>query len=287
MRRKWLILACVILFGCGAALWAVGNALTRPTNASVAMPDPPARAVFIRSTGDIRLAGTYWPSPRPDAPAVLLLHGNGGHRGSMNETAHWLNGQGYAVLAIDFRGHGQSTASDKSFGLFESEDARSAFVWLRAAHPGASIGVIGVSLGGAASLLGPHGPVPADAFVLEGMYPDIRHAIRNRLASRGGDWTAAVIEPLLSYQSIPRYGVWPSSISPIRALAHVRAPVMIVGGAEDRYTPPDETRALYNAVRGPRALHILAGAAHRDIGGEPSGDFKQVLLAFLDRNLKK
>ena len=284
MLRCVQVVAVAALLGC-AGIWAVGSVLTRATNADVVTPAAPALTVRIPGEGNIELAGTYWPAPQSGAPAILVLHGNGSNRGSMSETAAWLNQHGYAVLAIDFRGHGQSTPAGKSFGLFEADDAHAALDWLRKANPEAHIGVIGFSLGGAASLLGSHGPLPVDALVLEGVYPDIRHAIYNRLAIRMGKWPATVIEPLLSYQSLPRFGVWPSAISPIHALAQVHAPVMIVGGGDDHNTPPAEAQAMYDAVKTHGELHILTGVSHDDLGRTQPAYFKAALLAFLKRNL--
>ena len=277
-------LLAIILIG-SAGVWGVGSLLTRTTNRHVTVPEKPAQLVHIDSTDGVRLAGTYWPAADKGAPAILMLHGNGNNRGAMSGTASWLNTHGYAVLAIDFRGHGDSTPAGKSFGLFEAEDAEAALAWLRQRHPRARVGVIGFSLGGAASVLGDEGPLPVDAFVLQGVYPDIRRAIFNRLAIRLGQWPASAIEPLLSYQSLPRFGVWPSSISPIRALAQVKAPVLLMGGGKDTNTPPEETRAMYGAVRANAELRILEGVDHDTLGRTLPETFP-ILLAFLDRNLK-
>ena len=287
LNAKWPVkaLGLAAFLGC-VGVWGVGSLLTAATNSQVPLPSPPARVVAITSTSDIRLAGTYWPTARAGAPAILLLHGNGSNRGSMHESGAWLNSQGYAVLAIDFRGHGQSTAARKSFGLFEADDARAALDWLRKENPGGRIGVIGYSLGGAATLLGHRGPLPADAIVLEGVYPDIRHAIYNRLTLRIGNWPATAIEPLLSYQSLLRFGVSPPSLSPMDALARVNVPVMIVGGGDDRNTPPSETIAMYEAVKTHGELHILPGVGHDQLGRDPPAYFRRILVAFLDRHLK-
>src|SRR5688572_14009224 len=165
-KRMLVGLAIVALLG-GAGIWAIGSALTRSTNSAVADPAPPARLVKIASSADIELAGTFWASHGPAAPAILLLHGNGSNRGSMTVTAELLNANGYEVLAIDLRGHGQSSPAGKSFGLREADDAHAALDWLRKANPGAPVGAIGFSLGGAASLLGRQGALPVDALVLQ------------------------------------------------------------------------------------------------------------------------
>lgn len=213
-RLSGALLVATVL-GC-AGLWGVGNMLTRSTNTKVTAPAFPARPVRIASTDGVELAGSYWPGSEADAPAILMLHGNGSNRGSMSEGASWLNERGYAVLAVDLRGHGESSPAEKSFGLHEADDAQAALSWLRQRNPGGRIGIVGFSLGGAASLIGPHGPLTVDALVLEGVYPDIRRAIFNRLAIRLGEWPATFAEPLLSYQSLPRFSEdsWPTANPP-------------------------------------------------------------------------
>jgi alpha-beta hydrolase superfamily lysophospholipase len=182
IRRLFLpLLTLIILLGL-AASWRFGGAMVRPTPSRVPPAAPPAIDFRLRATDGLPLAATYRPGRRPDSPAVLLLHGNGASRAAVAPNAGWLAAQGYAVLAIDFRGHGGSASVPHSFGLFESRDAEAAFAWLKRRQRGAKVAVVGISLGGAAALLGDRGPLPADALVLQAVYPDIRHAIRNRIA---------------------------------------------------------------------------------------------------------
>jgi pimeloyl-ACP methyl ester carboxylesterase len=247
--RRWsFLLAILIVIGL-AISWLLGSVMTQPSPSHVQPAIAPARDVRLRTADGLTIAATYWPGARPDAPAILLLHGNGASRAAMVPTALWASrNQGYAALAIDFRGHGESTPARNSFGLFEARDAEAAFRWLKHQQHGAPVGVIGVSLGGAAALLGEHGPLPADALVLQAVYPDIRHAIRNRIGAVLGSWPAIVLEPLLSYQSEFRFGVGPAALSPIERLRHFNKPVLVIGGERDRYTPPEETRAMLAAA---------------------------------------
>ncbi|MDB5704304.1 MAG: alpha/beta fold hydrolase [Sphingomonas bacterium] len=283
---RFLPIAGLIAIAAGLiAAWAVGSALVRPTPSTVAPATRPALDFHLASKDGVTLGASYWPGARADGPAVLLLHGNGAARAAMAPTAMWLAAQGFAVLSIDFRGHGDSTAREHSFGHAESADAHVALRWLRHQQHGGKIAVIGVSLGGAAALIGPEGPVPADALVLQAVYPDIRHAIRNRIAAVAGAWPAFLLEPLLSYQSRPRFGVWPDALSPIAALPAYRGPVLIVGGGADRYTPPDETRALYAAARGPKRLWWATGMDHASVSGVATPAYRAALLAFLVRTI--
>lgn len=285
-RRR--LLAWTFMIGAVLGLllaWTAGSAMTGPTNALVPALGDGALGVTMDSQDGVRLSGSYWASGSSSTAAVLLLHGNGGDRRQMVPMANWLSRQGYPVLAIDFRGHGESTPMRKSFGLEESRDAKAAFDWLKRKHPSSRIAVIGYSLGGAAALLGDQGPLPADAMVLESVYPDIRRAIFNRIAAQTGAILAYVGEPLLSFQSLPRYGVWPSRISPIRATREVKAPVMIVGGAEDRYTPRAETEAMFEAAGRNGDLVILNGISHDQVVSVASPEFRARLLRFLQSHL--
>ena len=283
--RRWSFLFAVLIIIGLAVSWLLGSAMTGPTPSHVARATAPARDVRLRTADGLTITASYWPGASPNAPAVLLLHGNGASRAAMAPTAAWLARQGYAALAIDFRGHGESSPAQHSFGLGESRDAAAAFAWLKRQQHGAPVAVLGSSLGGAAALLGPHGPVPADALILIAVYPDIRHAIRNRIGAQLGSWPAMLLEPLLSYQSPFRFGVWPDALSPIEALRRYPGPLLVIGGDRDRYTPPVETRALFNAALGPRQILWIAGADHSAASGMSSDACRDRLRLFLAQTI--
>lgn len=246
----------------GLLVWAGGSILARPVNWSVAAPAPPGQRVELRSSDGVALEGSYWPGAQEDGPAVLLLHGINNDRTIFARHVPWLNGLGYAVLAIDLRGHGASAAVERTFGWRESADAEAALAWLRRRTPARKVGVIGVSLGGAAVLLGGDGPLPADALILHAVYPNLRKAILNRLERSGSPTAARLAEPMLSYQSWLRYGVSPDRISPQEGLRRFRGAVLVIGGTADRDTRIEDSRALYEAAPGPKALWLVDGAGH-------------------------
>jgi uncharacterized protein len=242
---------------------------------------------FLTASDGIKTAASYFPADKAGAPGVLLFHGVGASRSQFEDHVKWLNRAGYAVLTIDFRGHGESDQEQRSFGLFEARDARAAYERLKAKQDGAPIGAIGVSLGGAAVLMGDKGPLPVDALILQAVYPDIRRAISNRIAYYAPSLIAALGEPILSYQSILRYGVWPDRLSPIAAAKHYHGPVLVIGGTDDRYTPPDETRALAAAFPHPPQMWFAEGLSHGQVSSLDSAGYQQRVLAFLDQHLKR
>lgn len=255
----WALLVCALVLG-GA--WLAGSIVGRPANRAVPPPPAPARVVRLEASDGVRIEGSYWPGARADGPAVLLLHGINASREMFDRHAAWLNGLGYAVLAIDFRGHGGSGAVERTFGWTEARDARAALAFLRKADPNRRVGVIGVSMGGAAALLGEDGPLPAEAMILQAVYPDLRTAIANRADRARLAPLTAMVEPLFSYQSYLRFGVAPEDIAPIEGVRRYSGRLLVIGGAADRDTTVADSRALHHAAPEPKALWLVDGADH-------------------------
>lgn len=266
--------------------WLVGEIVVRfRRNPAPFLPGGPAREVTLRAADGLPIAAIYWPGARPDAPGALLLHGVYDSWADLAQHADWLAEQGFAALAIDFRGHGRSSSAPHSFGLNEARDARAAFDWLTTQQEGAPVGVLGVSLGGAAALLGAEGPLPCASLVLQAVYPDIRRATRNRIAAFLSPPVALLLEPLLSYQCVVRFGVWPERLTPKRALAAYDGPVLVIGGGKDRFTPPAETREMFDAAPGRKRLLMLDGLDHDETSHVWSEDYRTAILSFFHSTL--
>ena len=80
--------------------------LPEPFAALPGGPEPTGRGVLTGSEA-IPLAFARWDLPEPRG-RVVLAHGYGEHGERYRHTAGWLNRLGWAVSAIDHRGHGRS-----------------------------------------------------------------------------------------------------------------------------------------------------------------------------------
>lgn len=217
--------------------------------------------------------------------AALLLHGVGDDRRAMIERARFLHAAGYSVLLPDFQGHGESVGVHVTFGALESLDAAAALDYLRARTPGERVGVIGVSMGGAAALVGPSGPLRVDALVLESVYPTITDAVRDRLRAWLGPIGPAFTSPLISFVG-REIGVSPAALRPLDCIGVVTAPIFIAAGTEDRYTPRSETRSLYARAPSPKELWMVSGAGHVDLHAFAAIEYERRIGGFLSRNLR-
>jgi uncharacterized protein len=276
-----LIMPIVLL----AISWIAGGLLSAPANEPIGnIPaDLSGASVQIPSQSGGTLQGWYIPGQK-GAGAVVLMHGVRANRLSMLDRARFLSRAGYTVLLFDFQAHGESPGQNITFGYLESRDAIAAVEFLRARVTTEKVGVIGVSMGGAAaSLAAPH--LNTDALVLEMVYPTINDAVSDRLAARFGGW-ARVFTPLLTWQLKPRLGVSAEALRPLDRVGSIRAPKLFVVGAEDRYTTLAESRQLFDAAAAPKSIWVVDGAGHQDLCSFAGTEYERRILAFFAKYLK-
>ncbi len=278
--QRWIFL---LLIAClGLAYWESGEYLLRPHPSRVGAPpdDLNATQICIPRADDDCIAGWFAAAPHSKGDA-LLLHGSGANRRAMLGRARFLRSLGWGVLLIDLRAHGETAGAYKSAGLLESKDAASAIAWLGRKQAKAPLLIVAYSLGAAAAVLG-DAAEQADALVLEALYKDLPSAIAHRLNIYFGD-LGPLLTPLLTLQFRLRYGVTADELSPLQRLTRLGTPVMLIAGDRDRRSPPSDTRALYRAAAGQKALWLVPGAAHEDFYAIATEEYETRVSSFLYR----
>ena len=285
MKRLALLLAALVVVAGGLSVYWVGGQLAAPAPREIGAPpaDLPGRAVKVPSPAAGVLKGWLVPGRR-DAGAVLLLHGVRASRLEMLGRARFLHARGYTVMLFDSRAHGESGGQRITFGYLESLDARALLGALRQAAPGERLGVIGVSLGGVACLVGPQ-PLRVHALVLESVYPTLEEAIDNRLAIRLGA-LGPPLAPLLTVQLRPRLGFGVEDLRPIDSVDRVGAPLLVIAGTEDRHTTIVQSRRLFARAKAPKELWEVPGAGHVNYHRAAPAEYEARVGGFLARHLR-
>lgn len=294
-RRKWLRRA-LALAGLAVLAWlavsfAVAHRLTR--RAAPLSPEPvPAVAwgtaePLNLNTPDGQALGAWFSAGRPDRPAVVLLHGNGGNRTATLPQAELLATAGYPVLAVTLRAHGDSTGDVNDFGLSARNDVLAAVEWVETHHRGMPVVVWGRSLGSAAALFAAGEPGPrVSGYVLEYPFRDLRTAVWNRLRTRlpwGVRHAAYAGLRLTAPLVLPDF----DRISPLDAASGGAArgagtrPVLVLAGSADSRAPPDDARAIAERI-GPRAeLVVIEGGDHLALDAPDPARYRATVLGFL------
>lgn len=289
MRR---ILIAVLLAGLVplAGLAGLGELLSGPVPTSVdslaasISADFPVESVAIPA-GDGTLVRAWLKRGTPGAGVMLLVHSLRSNRVEMLSRAKFLNAEGYGVLLIDLRAHGETPGERITFGAREAEDVEAAVAYLRTRFPSEAIGAIGVSLGAAAIVLAPR-PLNLRAVVLESMHPTIREAVDNRMRLHLGE-SGPVFSPLLLWQLTFRLGAAATELDPIARISEIDAPLLLISGTDDRHTTVAETERLLDAARPPKQAWIVPGGGHFNMHAYAGREYEDRILEFLGTHMRR
>lgn len=279
LRRLWqgglLALASALLCSCAWLDQKQRELALRPTPT---VPGQAERAAADFRPGDQRVLqavpGTaqevalWWlPQPDPQAPALLYLHGTFRNLYGNLSKINALRQAGYAVLAVDYRGWGDSTPLVPSEASINA-DAQLAWAEFRRRAPDPKRRVIfGHSMGGAVAVTlasGLKGGQDYAALVLEATFnrmPDV--------AAAAGFWgRVAASATTLEFDSQSRVGA-------------IDAPITMLHGTADRTVPVELGRKLRDAAPAGVRWVEIPGGTHSRLHEEAAAVYQETLTSIL------
>lgn len=249
----WLILAkrlAVIVAGCWLALFATLYLTQRfllyvPPVGVVSPVDAGLAGVHeqLLPTADGAAAVAVWHAPAPQGrPTVLYFHGNGGSHGLLASKYQLLRQAGFGVYAMTYRGYPGSSgrpseAANVADGILAYDTLRGLGV------PADRIVLYGESLGTGVAIQ-VAGARPVAALVLESPYSSI------------ADVAAA------HYWYVPVRLALADPYDSVTHVQRVRAPILILHGAQDDVVPIAFARRLHAAVPGHKHMVEYPDAGH-------------------------
>jgi pimeloyl-ACP methyl ester carboxylesterase len=214
----------------------------------------PADPGFSPGPGPDRLALWWLPHADAEAPTLLYLHGTFRNLYGNRPKIEALRDVGFSVLAVDYRGWGDSTPLVPSEETIAA-DARVAWAELKRRQPRPERRVVyGHSMGGAVAVRlasGLRGGTDYAALVLESTFtrlPDV--------AAEAGFWGGvASALTTLEFDSLSRIG-------------RIDAPLLMLHGSDDQTVPVQLGRRLRDAA--PPGVHWveIPGGTHSRLHSE-------------------
>lgn len=207
----------------------------------------------------VTLHAIWSPAEAADAPLLLYLHGARRNIEASLFRVQQMRELGFSVLALDYRGFGQSTDELPSQdGVIE--DARVAWEWLAREHPGRPRYIFGHSLGGAVAVqLAAHTPDEA-GLIVEGSFPSVADVFRTF------KWGWLPLEPFITQR-----------FDSADAIARVGSPVLVVHGSRDGLILPHLGEALYEKAREPKRFVMVEGGTHYSTNRLGREQYRQAL----------
>lgn len=188
---------------------------------------------LVLDNGD-RVRTWYWQHPSEGAPTVLYLHGSRWNlNGSVFRTQRWMD-MGFSILAIDYRGFGESTPLLPSENT-AFEDAAAGLLELERREPRPSARfVYGHSLGGAIAIdLATRSDQPEFAgLIVESSFTSTRAMLGT-----------------LQWGGLPGAGLLVTQrFDSARKLADLTTPLLLIHGTADHVVPHTMSDELYDAA---------------------------------------
>jgi fermentation-respiration switch protein FrsA (DUF1100 family) len=219
-----------------------------------------------------------WWTPGRNGAAIVLAGGSGGDRRGLTTEACILSRAGYAVLAYDHPGHGESEGP--ADWVMEIPHAlRAALDWV-SAQPGVDakrIGALGFSMGAATvSMVAARDPRIA-AIALVGCYTDADEQTRFEYAAWGPvQWIPAIAV-------MRAFGIGRGALRPVdKVSSFAPRPLLLVAGSDDRTVPASMAHELYAEAREPKELFIVEGARHGDFATVAPAEYERRITRFFD-----
>ena len=244
----------------------------------------PVIGVRTVTADGVVVRGSYLPA-RGGSGAVLLVHGFAANRrkpayARLAETLQEVA----PVLTIDLRGHGGS-GGRSTLGDREAEDVEAAVRWLRRmGHE--RIVLVGASMGATAVLhatsLGAGGAEVAGVVAISAPARFRRPPETSRpLTQLHGVWASPLRRAVLWAGfgvALAGPSAWRDPPHPEEMAIAIRAPLLVVHGADDGYFPPEDADRLVAAAAGPAVVwHEPVGFGHAEDGFTPA--FRRRLAA--------
>ncbi|MEX3772597.1 alpha/beta hydrolase [Pseudomonas sp. MYb118] len=287
LRRRWLALLCMTVLVVGLP---VSCGVLQHTERELLFRIEPGTAGWYRGLpqdvqefdiqspafkGGQNLHAWWWPAARRDAPSILYLHGVRWNLTGQAFRIEQLRAMGYSVLAIDYRGFGQSKG-DLPSEASVYEDARAAWERFKALQPDASKRLIyGHSLGGAVAIdlaadlaaqaKKDHVTVPARGLVIESTFTSL------------GDAVAQVAESNLPVKWLPVRWLLSQKFDSIDKIVDIDMPLLVVHGLADAFMPSRFSEQLFNAANEPKKLLLIPGGTHNNSMSLGGNQYRQAI----------
>lgn len=221
-------------------------------------PEP----VALQSRTNVTIGGRFFPGT--NGATIILSHGYSGHQDQLLPWVDFLQDAGFTIFTYDLRARGASGGDAVTLGALEQEDLLSVIDYLasRADVDADRIGALGVSLGGAVTILAAARDARIQAVVTEGAFPDAPTVIAQNF-KRYINLPAFPFAPVAVWIAEWRTGVTVSDVRPIAAIEAISPrPLLIIHGEDDTKVPLAHGEALFAAAGEPKELWRIPGAEH-------------------------
>lgn len=229
------------------------------------MQNEAAEDIFLRSFDGLRLHGRLLQQPQAKA-TLLLFHGyRSSWVGDFSIVLPYYYAQGYNLLVVDQRAHGQSEGSYITFGIRERRDVQTwaeyAAMHFGPTHP---LFLDGLSMGATTVLLAAALPLPKSVrgILADSGFTSPYEIMRSVLRAHCRFLPPQPLLALLNVFTRLFAGFSLKEANTPDALRDTVLPVLLLHGKADTFVPYTMSQAAYDACASQKQLVLVDGAGH-------------------------
>lgn len=249
-------------------------------------PNLRGEEVSVPSSTGITISGTFFPGR--SRATIVISHGLGNNRNEVLPWADFLNRAGYTTFVYDMRSRGASGGDAITYGALEQYDLISVVDYLakRQDVDPERIGAMGVSLGGATTILAAAREPRIKAVVESCAFTDVNEVINTAFEHFIG-LPAFPFGPITRQIAEWRLGINTSKARPIDAVGKISPrPILIMHGMTDAEVPYSNGERMYAAAGEPKTLWLHPDAHHGMHQWEiATAEFEQRVIAFFRQSI--
>ena len=243
--------------------------------------------VVVYSRKDrLKISGWFLPNGDPER-CVLLVHGRNASKqnaisGKLPELAAKLAGEGFAILMIDLRGHGESEGRRYTWGEYERRDVLGGIDFLleKGFEPG-KIAVLGISLGGAAAVGAAANEKAIGALILDSTFADLIQLVEPNWVNESRLPMFFLGGAYVMWQIF--YGFDLKEVKPVEDIKRVPPrPILIMHSSSDELIEVAHAYQMAEAVPSAK-LVIFKGCEHAELYRDAPEKYLETVIPFLRR----
>ena len=219
-----------------------------------------------QSDKTVRLHGLWLEADQPvstKTPVLLYLHGARYNVTGSAPRMRRMQELGFAVLAVDYRGFGKSTALLPS-ELSAYEDARAAWDWLAQKYPNNPRYIFGHSLGGSIAINLASEVADERGTIVEGTFTSIADVVSS------SDWGWVPLSMLITQR-----------FEAVNKVKSIGSPLLVVHGGQDRLILPSLGQKLFAAAAEPKQFLLVEGGSHHNTNQVGQPQYRKALAELM------
>lgn len=242
--------------------------------------------IYIKSNDGLKLHANFYPADKPTNKVVISVHGYMGYRFQDAAIINpFLHEEGYNVLYIDLRGHGESEGNYVTFGVMDHLDL---IQWInyidnRFNHD-CSIILHGVSMGGNTVLRTCNKQLPPtvkciiDDCGFTSAWEEICHVCRTNLHLPS---FPAVNMLGQIVKSKAKFSIKDESTE--KCVNETKLPICFIHGEQDNFVPTIMSKKNYEACQSEKELHLFPNASHALSYLLNEEEYRKIVMAFIHK----